>query len=1396
MKKTNQIFYILTSIALATSTLAPALSFEAKKFTGELKTISPKASVNPEDEYIAGVTSQTIKAITNNNICELVGSKAQALEGLSATGSTCHFEWLPHLEGFTQDGLVQAGVFPGPGQYSLPYRVSVYSSHRAEKINVYEGSENIHVGDADGPSIESVLINWTTEQIAGFEQFIGNPDESIRNIKVNVDPKPYNQILSFEGDNRCIIPANEESCTITVGGRQFNNENLSGTEGVPIIIDSADSEYFNASKDINIEWDYRPPTFNRMVHNLNAGDDGSPITITSGKTSYQLKPEHVAVVFDSVQTDKAGEWWQPKNKVLNLEKDQANYPTNSAEILGRLRYFNIPFFDNAPNTRIQIKDLVILDGQILYVYDPREVADSRYNITINTRNWYGQGEDAESEPLTLSRFPPAIAFFNSRAEIKTEGSLYFPNDIVIAAHGGWNDGSRISEVHIDGVAVELKGDDQQKQFTAQALEGLVPGESYEVTAFAVDNSGNESARTVTLHYAHSSHIFMSTPADVFRGVEPINVRVRQAKGMACQLTTSAELAIELATPFSHSCYVDWIALPEGLEAYATGRNAGMRGVITTNQPTTTAEFNIVYYNSDGESVRIPGQRIDIDLREPQAIDLGLIGREENASGEILVPYATRRIATIPMAFNRGVVDYEIIVGSEETPYVSRSISTKHEQIAGSIRANYDPKVEFELYKRDTLTVRAWYRYRPEMKTEITKPTILMPLNSYRFKLEANENSGHTQEQFTFDTTIQMNTPDGWQYSAETGGDFMVHLATYTSEGYEAITPEQPMTGDGVRFVVDANESLKAQTNIIVAIGTLQNDVESGNKEIRSNNVGLSLLSGDAVKGELQSHTIEGAIPLGVAVSFKPATRGDAAVTSNIRWEKRVSGSSEWVHLKNYDGNYGFRDSLIEPEVYDLRVRVENVMTGVETISETVTVIGYEVQRVSITGNSRNYANLPGAFGLRTREKPLKEADGIFMWSLDGTNWEEGGAEYVVTRNQNFTVHARFRFHQTSELVGEDGWMSTSTRVSVTEPAPVRLGATIPSYAEVGTSFELAGVARANMRGFEDLIVMEWEAASGEKLENNSTYVVKEGDLNEENAVVFTFRAWLPGLKEETYSETSVSTRPWKYNVPDMSIVQRNSHRIAPVNVRMYVSHSTIFAPGITWDYEWDLPEGAELNRELRDGREVIISFEEPGVYMLNASFSDSRGNTVPMQEFIEILEPVDIEPVSKIRYSEPFMRPPLSAVMQLTASRTHPDDRLETIEWFLNGESIGEDSRYGRFDIEEVGTHVMTGVMRTVLGQEASVSETVVVAPNKPPVCNPEVTNRGTSFTVNTNCTDEDGKISRYEWSWNGEDHDRPRNNYLRFTNIDPEESFTVKFRAYDDSGDYDEHTVTLTSGN
>jgi hypothetical protein len=1385
INKTNRMKWTLGIAATAVAAIVAAETYEA---FGSINSKEPNPSFSHPAEMMAGVTSYELKAEDGEH-CKYTDDPQAASENLSEDEWHCEFQWNTNIEGLSNNGMTLSGIFSEAKTYHLPYTVNVYSGSEQEQVNVYNGTYAVDIVEPPVPEVVNATVDWKTETISGLTQRIGNPDSTLKSIKVEVKPQPYDQVLTFEGES-CHVAQGVTACEVWVAGQNIVlDESDHGQEQFAILADSRHS-YFEQtpSSFLTVDYDYRPPVFNRVEQNVQA--DNAARTLTVGETNYELAPGKVAVIFDSHQTAMDGDWWFPQSTKLDLVADETAFPTNALEVLGQYRYFTIPFFSSRDRVTLSEPVVTVLDGKIIYEYDGSEVPDGRYISEVDTRNYFEQGENIQDKYLTLSRFAPQIGFFTTSNEIYEQGSVYFNSELAIAAHGGWDDGSRVQELLIDGESVEFTGEPNIRQLTSAAFEGLVPGDTFELTAKAIDDAGNESEKTVTISYADATYAFDRELEDVYRDVEPLQVRVSRTGGDRCNMTLSQDVAQQIATGRSYGCYLEWDTIPDGMEPYAQGRNGGLQGVIRTPEAEETLSFNIVYVNEAGQSVSIPGAAMTFDMLEPKPIDLQFAPHDENEQGVVFLPYGERRVGTARLGFSRGVVEYEVITDDNE-PYMSRSLSTSRPYTDGTIAIKEDNNVPFEIYKEGTLTLKAWYKYKPELRKEIVRDTIMMPSLQTQFRLEADTNEGHSLQTFNFTATLQTLTEEGWIYKPAMSGIYEVHLAKRTSDGFEPITESVTMNDGQVEFTLNAEEVLGVGNFVLYAMGTLQNEIQDGDREIQSNRYNMSLLSGEAVEGELQERTeIEGPTKLRAAVSFVPASRDDQRVISNLRWEKREENSSDWILVPDSQGDVTYSDRIEEPGKYDVRARMENRVTGEETITQPVTIIAYDKPRVYIDGPEESYTNHPSTFHARTRDNMLASGDGEFEWSFDGENWEPGEEVLTVVKDSSYQLFLRFRDSQTDDLIGDEGWSIVDQYVRVEEPQPVRLRGALPRFAEVGEDFELLGDLRASIRAESLSTHIEWETMDGTVMDNMSIYTVKSEDINEDNTATFLLRGWVNGLKEETFNEVEVSTMPWEYHIPEMSIETRTAHKIAPVTAKFSVRMERIFAPGVEWSFEWEDIPGATLVDVSSDGQNAVFEITEPGVHEITAHFTDTRGNEVELNQFFDALKPAELDPVLELRYSEPFMRPPLSVVAQMTAARTHPDDRLDRIEWFIDGESLGEPNRYGRYDLEEAGSYELRGVLYTELGQQTEITETIVVNENKPPVCSPELINRTSSMEIQTNCTDEDGSISKFQWYWDGQNMGRERNDYLRFS-LDTFPELKVRFRAYDDSGDYDEHELS-----
>ncbi len=95
----------------------------------------------------------------------------------------------------------------------------------------------------------------------------------------------------------------------------------------------------------------------------------------------------------------------------------------------------------------------------------------------------------------------------------------------------------------------------------------------------------------------------------------------------------------------------------------------------------------------------------------------------------------------------------------------------------------------------------------------------------------------------------------------------------------------------------------------------------------------------------------------------------------------------------------------------------------------------------------------------------------------------------------------------------------------------------------------------------------------------------------------------------------------------------------------------------------------------------------------------------------------------------------------------------------------------------------------TEFGQEGELTETLTAVPNKPPVCEPFITETSSSITVNSNCKDEDGKIISLKYSWREDGYESSGGTRLRFTKS-LHDKLNISIRATDDSAEESLSTI------
>lgn len=327
---------------------------------------------------------------------------------------------------------------------------------------------------------------------------------------------------------------------------------------------------------------------------------------------------------------------------------------------------------------------------------------------------------------------------------------------------------------------------------------------------------------------------------------------------------------------------------------------------------------------------------------------------------------------------------------------------------------------------------------------------------------------------------------------------------------------------------------------------------------------------------------------------------------------------------------------------------------------------------------------------------------------------------------------------------------------------------LPKYLDVGTTATYKALVKAPwdtkvLPLNEDTMITEWELPDGSRVPGSIlSYTPTMADYKLYTAGKRPiFRAWMVADKEDTVFEYPTNVpmyEPWVF--PKYSLVERagGATVVSPATVTLQaVPTPSVEASMKTFrgiSYEWTLPQGSGLTSVAKK-ETVTLTINEPGTYPLSLRVFDRYGADQVLNYTIEAIKPqFSIDKVAMLPTPETG-RVPVKVVLRPATSSTHKKDRLKSFDTYADGILIGTGQAPKVVTFTEPGTHDITLVAHSTLGNEATRSQTFTAIPNQAPVCSAFKVSYGTAGKIKTAkanalCYDPDGKIKKYAWTVNG----------------------------------------------
>lgn len=1380
------------AIALVSPLVASAQSTEQIKYTGELTSLMPKVSVGISETPTAFVEDVKLTIDENGVHCRLTTSMQDFNYSYKAGGTpVCLFEWVGDGKGIVLDGLKSEGVLNQADEVEFKYTVSVMNG--GEKKTILEDSFVANVITPTDSVITGIDSKIGTQDVDGFEFDNYDRRRGISRVTINVEEKTFEQVVSLMGKT-CKVPEGETSCRVDIGNLipGVEDETLVGTESLAVSALDTKDYLTPSNQDIVINFDYRPPTVVEFVMNGSAKTES--ITHTVDGTDFELGVNEGILVLQTFHSAKEGDWWVPQIESFELVPEVA-VDALGGEITINERVVRIPQLLTSYRDKYNVSpssEAIMVGDKVVFKMNLMSLPDGRYNINAIVSDEYENMSTSDTIQKLIDRNSPNLLAIFGGDVIRTNDPIVpvFLSDMHFFVSSGWDDGAELKSVKMDGTdfAYDSLGNGL---FRMKESDDLVSGQRYVMSVIAADSSGNEVTNDYEVVYSDAQFQLFTKSDSVYAEVQNNDIRMTQRGGQRCKFTSSIELAKEISKGNSKGCTIETSRIPVGLNVELDGRGISLDGAIE-NVGLHDISFDVVYHNHDGQTKTFSSDVVTIEALEAEGVTIELLDRNKISDGLYSIPFNSRYSTEFMINYFNADVDLGISAGGNTEESVLRQ-ARRTQELNRKVRIKRVDGGDLPVWSTVIYDIDANYTRKPEQVVKESFDVVITPASYTKAFLEIED----TGEVLTDDTinlqgfvgTIDRQTKEV-VYIPEEMGDWEAMLAVRQDKDYVPISEPVDIDANGkVKFSI-SGQTLFDTSRQFYMIANAKSPIDGFDMQIRSRSTFLEVLKAGQVEGSIRARNLESKIPFDVSLNFSFDERADEDVSGNFYWQVSADGET-WQDVETQINKPRYNVSVQEVSRKSYRVKLTNRVSGVESFSEVVSVVGYDVADIELNGPTSVFSGLSATFDAEVSDLLAGDSDGVFEWSVNGgETWGYGTNSFTLVPTESFEVAVRYRLN-TSEGIDDEGvYSSQEMSVVVREPRPLSVSFGVPRVMEVGYEGSLEGRYREPLRGFDGTIIEMITLPDGTEVNASSIKYTPISEDIENGKASFTYTAWVDGLENETKaSETrEINIFDYEFNMPTLDV--RNRYSIAPTSVYASVFLNTENeSPDIEFEYDW-LLEKADGFEVIRDNNDrVNFNILESGTKMVGVHVSDNRGNEAEVSQVVEITEALPMTIELSPRYSKSMITAPIGVTMLANYTFDHPQDYPITLKWYIDGEMVSETTSDRNFyEITEPGTKEIKVVLDSAFGQQGEATFNVSVAPNVPPECNPSVDDRGTKIVVSPNCSDTDGNIVQTYYSWAGQDE---LQGYSRINfNKSEYPSLTLTIRSVDDGGEETSATI------
>ncbi|ENP8454712.1 Ig-like domain-containing protein [Photobacterium damselae] len=1382
--------------------------------TGSIDAVSPKVefpTVKDQQAFVSPLNFVAKEAKLSG--CRLTGDPAVAMKD-HGDELVCLFEWTELPRGLSAAGMEARGFLLAEGTHKLGYKISYFSGSKLEKVLIKEGSTSISAVAPKPPVISKITTQLDTGTQIGEAVTNNKRAGGLKTLTVTVEPRSYRQNVRLKNVDSCTVEIGKDSCSMDVSTVSASDDKDSplGQKVFKLWSDS-DNNYFlpnNVIKavDFKVKWDYRTPEIKAFAMQARSDESAEPISKEVDGTYFVVDNEQAKLVVTSPHEGLPGDWWLPEAKIEFVPDPSFKPQIPAFEIDGHT------INSDSSNAVVQPqKSFVVVpsgppafvEGKYIFTFDLKQVADGKFlpKVTVNDR--YDNKLEKTLDPVVFDREPPTVQLFYKQGRFNNDGKVYFLQDLTAVALDTFDGGAKINEIRVNGYRVDLEGKQEfVKRLAPKDDFSLAPQHTYPLTVKVSDSAGNTFIKSFNIAYMPMDYELESAGTKFYADVQRIKLKVQQTSGVQCPLYESESEILKY--PFQYGeeqrCILEWTGTPNGASGVYVRGQALMTGHFedTSKNTDNAINYRVWMYDKHGRKALAADETNKMDVVSAPELTMTVI--QNNALSENRFPVDLRG-GTVTNVRAKGVnADMQIAIDDGETVKTQmvrqRGFGSADNSVGSRIRVH-----QGKLWQEKSITAHARYSLTDDLSTDATIKVLYVPNRNIIAHItnDGVRQLDNANPVIKFNLGAYDSEAGGVVYKPETQGEWTVYLAQERFDRkerkmyYDALTNKVKLDKSGTSlFTLDLSNV--GYTNFrYVGVAELESPDKTYHRRIVTNSGVHRVLKSGEIDGDVRVSRVSNRVPFALSLTYLPKTRADNDAKGNIYWEQSSDGKSNWKRMPKFDGKWRARDIIKEAGHYFVRAKVENKYTKVESVSEVIHILGYKVPDLKIEGVRMLHDGEKGSITLMDHDHEAREGEGSIEWSTDNVNWTQGGNTYELTgEGKRIRIYARMRYSH-NELAENAAYDYTRYNVLVKEPQPVRISVIHPRLIESGKPLDLEGKVSLQSILLETPIESEWELPDGTVIKGNKLHYVPTKSDAEAGVTKLRFRAWATGFRSKTFREETLFLRTWEYKFPEFKVNMKYRTRYAPMTAIASIRQIGQRLPvKMDWGYHFEPFPGMTIIEDKTDKGRISFMVDKPGLHQLLTTVKDDRGNEKTYTEIIEVLDPPEPKVSLKGRYSTRFMRAPLDAVFRASVRLGHPDDRVESCDWYLDDKLVGETKRSTTFTLMNIGegNHVLKMKVKSKFGIEHDELLDVVVVPNKPPECNMDLKYYGSVTQVYANCKDTDGKMSTYNWYKNGEAINAHSGNIQLFLNKD--ETADIKVEGFDDSGDKSTDSISVSS--